>query len=224
MKKAIWKNLSEPQRRDILKRPTAGVAEAAQSVRSILDDIRANGDSAVRAYTQKFDKYDPAPLFLSPAEIAAAAPEPELRLAIDFAYANIRRFHEQQGYRPYSIEVLPGVTCSRKTVPIGKVGLYVPGGTATLFSAALMLGAPSQIAGNPERILCTPGRDGKIHPAILYAARLCGIEKIARIGGAQAIGALAYGTDTMPAVDKILGPGNMYVTLAKGMVAQEAGG
>ena len=228
MKTIDWAALSEMQKQEALKRPAAGAAQDAEAaVRDILRQVRADGDAAIRRLTQRFDGYDPEPLFLpeDAIEQAGAALDPALRRAIDAAYASIRRFHEQQGYRPYEIETQPGLACTRMVVPVQRVGLYIPGGTAPLFSTVLMLGVPSQLAGNGTRILCTPGnRDGAVHPAILYAARLCGIARVARVGGAQAIAAMACGTASIDAVDKIFGPGNIYVTLAKTMAAQEPGG
>jgi histidinol dehydrogenase len=228
MKVIIWKDLTEDQRRAALQRPaSAHATEAEASVRAILDDVKKRGDGAVRDYTKKFDGYDPEPVFVSEAEIARAESrlDQALAAAIRAAYKNIMAFHKRQGYATYELETMPGLTCSRAAVPVERVGLYIPGGTAPLLSTALMLGVPSQIAGNPQRILCTPAdKKGAVHPAILFAATLCGIGKIARIGGAQAIAALAYGTQTVSAADKIFGPGNIYVTLAKAMAAQEAGG
>ena len=227
MKKFFWNELSLAERKAVLSRPAAATdPEKVAAVRAILDHVCQKGDEAICGYTRRFDGYDPEPLLLSDAERSPADTLPDsLRRAIDAAYANICRFHEKQGYQSFSIETLPGLACARHVVPVEKIGLYIPGGTAPLLSTVLMLGVPSQIAGNPQRILFTPGdRQGRIHPAILYAARLCGIDRIARVGGAQAIAAMAYGTQTLPAVDKIFGPGNAYVTLAKTMVAQEPGG
>ena len=227
MNRYIWTELNDEERRALLRRPAAQSSpEAAASVRGILDDVRRDGGNAVRALTQKFDGFDPEPLFVEQKLFDLAEEEigPDLCEAIALAYKNIRRFHRQQGTRGYAMETMPGLTCARNVVPVQRIGLYIPGGTAPLLSTVLMLGVPSQIAGCPDRLLCTPGdRSGNVHPAILYAARLCGIEKIARIGGAQAIAGMAYGSFGTP-VDKIFGPGNLYVTLAKQQVAQEIGG
>lgn len=228
MRKIIWKSLSNSERQAILKRPISAIAgNLYDQVREILNDIRAKGDLSVRAYTQKFDHYDPDPLFVPPVDIEQAKHKlsDKLRIAIDIAYQNIARFHAEQGYKAYQVETMPGLICKRLVSAIERVGLYIPGGSAPLFSTLLMLGIPSKIAGNKERVLCTPGdRKGVIHPAILYAASLCGIDKIARIGGAQAIGALAFGTDSIAPVAKIFGPGNIYVTAAKSLVSQDPGG
>ncbi len=223
MKTVIWKDLKEQERQRVLQRPASAAAgDAVRSVRTILDDVKTRGDRAIREYTQRFDGFDPDPLYV---EDIDASIDPGLCDAMDAAYANIRRFHERQGYHAFATETMPGLSCERRVMPIGSVGLYVPGGTAPLLSTVLMLGVPSQIAGNPLRVLCTPGsRQGQVHPAILYAAKLCGIIRIARVGGAQAIAGLAYGTESLPAVNKIFGPGNIYVTLAKTLVAQESGG
>ena len=227
MKKLVWKDLGETERAAAMRRPAAAVSSAAlESVRDILRDVNEKGADAVRALTRRFDGYDPDPFFVDKMEIENAGERlaAPLRHAMQLAYANIRRFHRQQGYRPYTIEVLPGLTCARQVVPVQHVGLYIPGGTAPLLSTALMLGVPSQLAENPERILCTPaGRDGAVPATILFAAHLCGIDRIVRVGGAQAIAGLAYGVFGAPA-DKIFGPGNAYVTLAKQMAAQETGG
>jgi histidinol dehydrogenase len=227
MKKIIWSELSDQEKIFVLKRPESQSGnEIAASVRAILDDVRDNGDRAVRRLTQRFDRYDPLPLFVSKDEIEGATDSLDkgLRAAIDLAYANIRAFHAGQGYRPYAMKTMPGLHCARTVIPVQRVGIYIPGGTAPLFSAVLMQGIPSQLAGNPERLLCTPARSGQVHPAMLYAAKLCGIDAIARVGGAQAIAMMAYGTETVQPVDKIFGPGNAYVNLAKRMVAAEVGG
>ncbi len=228
MRKLVWKDLSDAEKRGVLKRPAAERAlEVEGAVRVILDDVRVRGDDSLRDYTKKFDGYDPKPLFVSEAEIDAAEDGvgSDLAAAVHAAYANIRAFHAGQGYKSYEVETMPGLKCARVATAIQTVGLYIPGGTAPLFSTVLMLGVPSQIAGCARRVLCTPAnKQGQVHPAILYAARLCGITEVARVGGAQAIAALAYGTESIPAADKIFGPGNIYVTIAKSMAAQEAGG
>ena len=215
-------------RRSLLLRPAAQNNQAAEDiVKNILNDIRSEGDTALRRITQKFDGFDPWPVLVDEKQIETSEQklEPSLRQAMDRAYANIKSFHARQGYQPYAMETIPGLTCERLVTGIDKVGLYVPGGTAPLLSTALMLGVPAQLAGVAQSILCTPGKaKGEIHPAILYAAKLCGIRRVARVGGAQAIAAMAFGTESIPAVDKIFGPGNIYVTLAKILAAKETNG
>ncbi len=213
------------QAAELLARPTTTDAFARrEKVASMLAAVQADGDTAVRRFSAQFDGFVPEALEISPAEIAAAeslVPQ-ELQAAIRQAYANIRAFHEVQREQLPPVETLPGVLCWRKSLPIERVGLYVPGGTAPLFSTVLMLGVPAQIAGCQEIILCTPPRrDGSVHPAMLFAAQLCGIRRVFRLGGVQAIGAMAYGTATVPKVWKIFGPGNTWVTIAKQLVSLE---
>ena len=211
-----WENL--------LKRPVQEEKKMAALVEPILQEVKKGGDEALIRFNRKFDGYDSPKLEVTKEEIdqAEATVSRELKLAILLAKDNIARFHEAQKQDELSIETAPGVICSRKSVPIEKVGLYIPGGTAPLFSTVLMLGVPAGIAGCGEVILCTPpGKQGEIHPAILYTARLVGIDKIIKTGGAQAIAAMAYGTATVPQVYKIFGPGNQYVTMAKQLVNAE---
>lgn len=209
---------------DILRRPTMAAADLDKTVGSVLADIEQQGDAAVRKYTERFDGVRLDDFRVSKTEIAAAreALSPELKEAIQLAKKNIETFHGQQWETVEAVETMPGVRCWRKSVPIEKVGLYIPGGTAPLFSAVLMLGVPASIAGCRERILCTPpDKNGKVNPAILYTAELVGITQIFKIGGAQAIGAMTYGTATVPSVYKIFGPGNQYVTAAKQLVSRQ---
>lgn len=193
-------------------------------MRKILEKVKDKGDRAVRAYTRTFDGVSVKKLEVTPREMKAALRDVDdaLRESIQLAYHNIRRFHEAQ-VRPVEVlETMPGVTCWRKAVPVEKVGLYIPGGTAPLFSTILMLGVPAAIAGCREVVLCSPPRkDGTLHPAILYTASLVGITRIYKCGGVQAIGAMAYGTDTIPRVYKIFGPGNQYVTCAKQLIQHD---
>ncbi|RFM28981.1 histidinol dehydrogenase [Deminuibacter soli] len=208
----------------LVQRPVMDTTQLQQTVKDILADVRANGDEAVKRYTSRFDGVTLDNLLLQPGEIAAAiAAVPEqLKQAIETAATNIRRFHNKQTAAVEVIETMPGVQCWRKSVGIEKVGLYIPGGTAPLFSTILMLGIPAQIAGCKEVVLCTPpGKDGKLHPAIVYAAQLVGITCIAKTGGVQAIAAMAYGTESIPQAYKIFGPGNQYVTCAKQLIQQE---
>lgn len=194
------------------------------SVRNILNRVKKSGDEALRALSREFDKIEIAQLEVTTASIAgapSALPE-SLTRAIQTAARNIRRFHESQKRDTLTVETMPGVVCWRRGVPIDKVGIYIPGGSAPLFSTVLMLAIPAQLAGCREIVLCSPpSAGGTIHPAILYAASITGVTRIFQVGGAQAIGAFAYGTETIPAVHKIFGPGNQYVTKAKQIVNQE---
>jgi histidinol dehydrogenase len=208
----------------LLKRPANDTAPLERSVSRILKAVRSKGDTAVRKYTLEFDKARLRKLEVSPKEIklAAAGLAPELKEAILQAAENIRKFHSLQKQGGEELETMPGVFCKRKAVAIENVGLYIPGGSAPLFSTILMLGIPAVIAGCKNIILCSPpSADGTLHPAILFAADAVGIKKIYKTGGVQAIGAMAYGTASIPKVDKIFGPGNQYVTLAKQMVQQD---
>lgn len=207
---------------DILKRPAINTESLQESVLKILTDIRLKGDDAVFEYEEKFDKVRLNSLEVSEKEISEAEKEvsSELKAAITLAYRNIYKFHSAQIFKGERITTMPGVTCWQKAVPIEKIGLYIPGGTAPLFSTVLMLATPAKIAGCKEIVLCTPpDKKGKIHPAILYAAKTAGIKRIFKTGGVQAIGAMAYGTESIPKVYKIFGPGNRYVTAAKQQVS-----
>ena len=209
---------------EILKRPTQSLADIEQKVIPILEDVKQRGDEALKFYAQKFDNVELTELSVSAKEIEEALTlvSEELKQAIEVAYSNIFKFHQQQQTKVEVIETTEGVHCWRKSVGIEKVGLYIPGGTAPLFSTVLMLAIPAKIADCKEIILCTPpNAAGKIHPAILYSANLCGIKKIYKVGGGQAIAAMAYGTETIPQVYKIFGPGNQYVTAAKQLVNKD---
>lgn len=207
----------------LLERPAMEVQQLDEIVSAVLQDIQENGDAAVTKYTSQFDGVDLKQFLVSEEEIEAAklaVPE-DLKAAIQVAKTNIEAFHRQQRSTVEIVETMPGVKCWRKSIGIQKVGLYVPGGTAPLFSSVLMLGVPAMIAGCQEIVLCSPpAKDGGLHPAIIYAADLVGVHKIFKIGGIQAIGAMAYGTQTVPQVYKIFGPGNQYVTAAKQMVSR----
>jgi histidinol dehydrogenase len=208
----------------LLARPVMNLQEIEKIVAPVLQQVKLTGNQAVKAYTLQFDKVELTDLQVSPAEIQEAQHlvNPALKEAIALAATNIEKFHRAQESAVQKIETQPGVLCWRKNVAIEKVGLYIPGGTAPLFSTVLMLGIPAKIAGCKEVILCTPaGRSGKVHPAILYTADMLGIKKIFKAGGAQAIAAMAYGTETIPAVYKIFGPGNQYVTAAKQLINKE---
>lgn len=203
---------------DLLRRPTLNTATLRETVLDVLERVRTEGDKAVIEYEGKFDHVHLDNLTVSEEEFAEAekAVSIELKAAIMLAFNNIRKFHEAQKFESKPINTLPGVTCWQKAVAIEKVGLYIPGGTAPLFSTVLMLATPAQIAGCKEIVLCTPpNREGKIHPAILYAAKIAGVSRVFKAGGVQAIGAMAYGTSSVPKVYKIFGPGNQYVMAAK---------
>ena len=205
----------------ILQRPVMDHAALEETVAVVLKEIQGRGDAAVLEYTERFDKVRPTNIQVSQEEIdeANAALSDELKEAIQVAAANIERFHSSQQLEVKVVETMPGVECWRKNVGIEKVGLYIPGGTAPLFSTVLMLGIPAKLANCKEIVLCSPPtHKGSIHPAIIYSAHLVGITKIFKIGGVQAIGAMAYGTDSVPQVYKIFGPGNQYVTAAKQLV------
>ena len=203
----------------LLTRPAQDSREIERKVSPILEQVKTQGDEALRQLALKFDKIELTEFSFLQSEIDAAADQldEELKAAIHQAYQNIRTFHQAQLQSVKKIETMPGVTCWRKSVGIEKVGIYIPGGTAPLFSTVLMLGIPAQLAGCKEIVLCTPSN----HPAILYAAKLVGVTKAFRLGGAQAIGAMAFGTETVPKVYKIFGPGNQYVTAAKMLVSKE---
>lgn len=204
----------------ICKRSVRNAEDLEPVVAGIFDGVRRDGDRALIEMTQRFDKVDLKSIELDKKKLEALADRtpPALKRAIDTAYGNIRRFHEAQaaGLRRVEVETMPGVRCWREPRPISKAGLYVPGGSAPLFSTVLMLGVPTQLAGCDEVVICTPpGPDGSVDPAICYAARKTGVTKVFRVGGAQAVAAMACGTGTVPMVDKIFGPGNSYVTAAK---------
>lgn len=206
----------------LLARPALEAESVASVVAEIIEDVRLHGDSALLAYAERFDhaRLESLTIPRSAMEDAKGSLDEKLRTAIDRAKRNIERFHVAQRPRDEQVETEPGVYCWRKSIPLETVGIYVPGGSAPLFSTVLMLGIPAQLAGCKHVVLATPPRhDGTIHPAILYAASLSGVTKIVAAGGAQAIAALAYGTETVPAVDKIFGPGNRFVTEAKQQVS-----
>ncbi len=216
-------NPSRSEWPDIIKRPVMDTQVIYKKVTQVMQEVQRNGDAALRKYTQQFDGVEISDLLVTDAEMEnalAMAPD-ELKTAIQQAAGNIRTFHAKQIIHVEKTETMPGVVCWRKSVGIEKVGLYIPGGTAPLFSTVLMLGIPAQLAGCKEVILCTPPqKDGSIHPAVLYAAYTTGITKIIKSGGAQAIAAMAFGTESVPRVYKIFGPGNQYVTAAKQYVQQ----
>ncbi|HEX7691228.1 MAG TPA: histidinol dehydrogenase, partial [Sediminibacterium sp.] len=208
----------------LLSRPSLNNTHLREKVQQVLGQVKQNGDDAVRNYTKQFDGVDLSSSAITRQAIDAAEHSlaDDLQKAIQQAAANIRLFHEKQLASPEMIETMPGIQCWRRPVGIEKVGLYIPGGSAPLFSTILMLAIPAAIAGCKEVVLCSPpGKDGKLHPAILYAARLTGITRVYAIGGVQAIAAMAYGTETVPQVYKIFGPGNQYVTCAKQMVQEQ---
>lgn len=210
----IWK--------EILQRPAIETGALFGTVSKVLDDVRLNGDEALRRYELEFDHVSLEKLNVEDGEFYEAVnyiPE-DLKKAIDVAYSNIHKFHSAQRFEEIKVETSPGVTCIQRSVPISKVGLYIPGGTAPLFSTVLMLAIPAKIAGCSEIVLCSPpDRNGKINPYILYAARIAGVTNVYKVGGAQAVAAMAYGTESVLKVDKIFGPGNQYVVAAKQLVS-----
>ncbi len=210
---------------ELLRRPTYEASHLNATVAEVLAQVKAEGDKAVREYEARFDKVELDALAVTEDEMqeAEALVSEELKASLTLAHDNIRKFHAAQEFRGVRVEVTPGVECWQKAVPIQKVGLYIPGGTAPLFSTVLMLATPARIAGCKEIVLCTPpNRQGKVHPAILVAARIAGVSQVFKIGGVQAIGAMAYGTETVPRVYKIFGPGNQYVMCAKQQVSLHA--
>jgi len=223
-----WQSLDGPGRRDALRRPQFQLEPHVQRlVREVIERVRKGGDAAVREFTERFDKVWLESSAVTPAEFAAARRllTPAQIDTLERAIVNLERFHERQVLKPFALETEPGVRCEELIRPIAAVGLYVPAGTAPLPSTVLMLGVPARLAGCVTRVLCTPPLPGgHAHPAVLTAAKLCGIETVFKVGGAQAIAALAYGTETIPRVDKIFGPGNAWVTAAKALVAQDAEG
>lgn len=208
--------------KEILQRPAIETGALFGTVSKVLDDVRLNGDEALRRYELEFDHVSLEKLNVEDGEFYEAVnyiPE-DLKKAIDVAYSNIHKFHSAQRFEEIKVETSPGVTCIQRSVPISKVGLYIPGGTAPLFSTVLMLAIPAKIAGCSEIVLCSPpDRNGKINPYILYAARIAGVTNAYKVGGAQAVAAMAYGTESVPKVDKIFGPGNQYVVAAKQLVS-----
>lgn len=221
----MMKVIRYPERAEwtsLLERPHIDMTALYATVNTVLADVRTRGDQAVLDYEEKFDRVRLSSLQVTEAEMEAAEqliPE-ELKDALQQAERNIATFHEAQRFQGKKIETAPGVVCWQKAVPIEKVGLYIPGGTAPLFSTVLMLAVPARLAGCREIVLCTPpDREGRVNPAILYAARLAGVHRIFKAGGVQAIGAMAYGTETVPKVYKIFGPGNQYVMAAKQQVS-----
>lgn len=208
--------------KEILQRPAIETGALFGTVSKVLDDVRLNGDEALRRYELEFDHVSLEKLNVEDGEFYEAVnyiPE-DLKKAIDVAYSNIHKFHSAQRFEEIKVETSPGVTCIQRSVPISKVGLYIPGGTAPLFSTVLMLAIPAKIAGCSEIVLCSPpDRNGKINPYILYAARIAGVTNVYKVGGAQAVAAMAYGTESVPKVDKIFGPGNQYVVAAKQLVS-----
>jgi histidinol dehydrogenase len=228
MRIQVWKSLSVAERQSALRRPAqSDAAHVTAAARGIIDAVRRDGDAAVLALTEKFDRVRPASLRVTAGEFEAAerALTAAQTAAIERAIANVRQFHAAQAAAPLRVETAPGVVCERFSVPLRAVGLYVPAGSAPLPSSAIMLAVPAAIAACPVRVMCTPpAHDGAVNDAVLVAARRSGIEQIFKVGGAQAIAAMAYGTATIPKCDKVFGPGNAFVTAAKMLVAQDPDG
>lgn len=221
MKTLVWQSLSDPQQDTVLQRPavTEG-ANITAAVTSVINTVKQDGDAGVLALTEKFDKVKPDSIRVSAAEIDAASERlsEKMKAALQQAYSNISKFHKAQKPLPIKVETQPGVVCEQITMPVNKVGLYIPGGSAPLPSTVLMLGIPAQIAGCHKVVLCSPP---PIADEILYVAKLCKVDEVYNIGGAQAIAAMAYGTESVSKVDKIFGPGNAYVTEAKRQVSND---
>jgi histidinol dehydrogenase len=223
-----WNSLDEAGRRDALARPGRGArSQVARLARDVIAQVRQGGDEALRLLTRRFDAVELRSFAVDPAEFEDARSRMSAGqiAALQHAIANVQRYHHAQEPRPLLLETETGVRCEQIIRPIQSVGLYVPAGTAPLPSAVIMLGVPARLAGCPTRILCTPPqKDGRVHPAVLTAAALCGIDQVFKVGGAQAIAALAFGTESIPRVDKIFGPGNAWVTAAKALVAADPEG
>ena len=218
----IDKYPKEEQWNSLLQRPALNVSGLYDNVQNVLDKVRSEGDKALFEYESLFDKVTLSSLSVSEDELtnAASLVSEELKKAINIAADNISKFHSSQKQEFKKVETTPGVTCWQKAVPISSVGLYIPGGSAPLFSTVLMLAIPAKIAGCSEIVLCTPpDKNGNINPAILYAAQVAGVNRFFKLGGSQAIAAMAYGTESVPKVSKIFGPGNPYVTAAKQIVS-----
>jgi histidinol dehydrogenase len=220
MKKYIYPKKEDWQ--EIIQRPHLDLSILNQTVAQVLQDVKENGDKAVKNYEEKFDHVSLSSLAVTAEEMQESEQliTPELKNALLLAHQNIKKFHESQIFLRKKVETAKGVTCWQKSVPIEKVGLYIPGGTAPLFSTVLMLATPAKIAGCKDIVLCTPpNAEGKVNPAILMAAKIAGVNKIYKVGGVQAIGTMAYGTESIPRVYKIFGPGNQYVMAAKQQVS-----
>ncbi|MWN30911.1 histidinol dehydrogenase [Gilliamella sp. Pra-s65] len=224
MKLSYWQQCTDDQRKILLTRPAINASDSiSKAVADILAQVKQHGDEALKALSNKFDKVQIEQIKLTKEEIKTAANRvnPELKQAMQLAVANIKKFHQAQAYQSITVETMPGVKCQLVTRPIDSVGLYIPGGSAPLLSTVLMLATPAKIAGCRQVILCSPP---PIADEILYAAQLCGVSEVYQLGGAQAIGAMALGTESVPKVDKIFGPGNAYVTEAKRQVSQRLDG
>ncbi|WP_185851747.1 histidinol dehydrogenase [Blattabacterium cuenoti] len=220
----VYSYPSKKKWRNIIKRPARNVDQLTEIVLSIINNVKLYGDVALKTYTKKYDHFNLKCIQVTEEDIDKSNLKISncLKKSIHIAYENILRFHKEQIHEESKIEVSPGVICWRKSIPIEKIGLYIPGGSAPLLSTILMLGIPSKLAGCEDIVLCTPpNKNGKINPSILYTAKYVGIKKIYKIGGAQAIAAMAYGTESVPSVYKIFGPGNSYVTIAKQIVSQK---
>jgi len=220
----IYKYPDSKEWSKLSKRPAIETGDLEKKVKKILEKVKKNGDKALKKYAKEFDGIKLKSLLVTDKEIVVAEYliTEDLKIAIQQAKKNIETFHAAQQYAINKIETMPGVQCWRKSVGIEKIGLYIPGGSAPLFSTVLMLAVPAKLAGCKEIVLCTPpSKDGTIHPAILYTANLCGIDKIFKVGGAQAVAAMAFGTESIPDVFKIFGPGNQFVTMAKLLIQQQ---
>lgn len=225
MKTYLSKSLSDQKLARLFTRPAGDDAKVAEVVNSILKEIKTKGDKSVIGYAQKYDGLKKQRILIGKEEIESAAKQidPNLKQAIDIAARNIKKFHSYQRPKSYSIDTIPGVRCERKYLPIENVGLYIPGGSAVLFSTMLMLGIPAKLAGCRRIVVCSPVKE-KMQPALAYATLLVGVDEFYNIGGAQAIGMMAYGTESVSKVDKIFGPGNQFVTAAKTLISNDSKG
>ncbi|OHX65759.1 histidinol dehydrogenase [Flammeovirga pacifica] len=220
----VYKNPERSEWNDLLQRPAMRIEEIEKQVTPILKTVQKDGDSALRAFSRQFDGAEVDSITVSEKEFeeAISLVDDELKASIDIAIENVSKFHASQKTETLEVETMEGINCWRKSVPIQKVGLYIPGGSAPLFSTVIMIGAPAIIAGCQEVCLCTPpNKEGNIHPAILYTAQKIGLKNVYKVGGAQAIAAMTFGTETIPSVSKIFGPGNQYVTAAKQLATKE---
>lgn len=226
MKTYYYKNLSDQELKSLLRRPSINLSKTIDIVKPIVDDIKRKGDAVLLQYAKRYDNFSGKTLLVDEKEIQKSERflSPAIKRAIDIAASNIEKFHEKQIPGKYAVQTINGVKCSRKSIPIQNVGLYIPGGSAVLVSTMLMLGIPAKIAGCNRIVVCSPAKNGKIEQSLLYAAKKCGVKEFYKVGGAHAIASLAYGTKKIKKVDKIFGPGNQFVTAAKALVSTDLNG
>ncbi|MEW6195994.1 MAG: histidinol dehydrogenase [Bacteroidota bacterium] len=226
MKTYYYKNLSDQKLKSLLRRPSINLSKTIDIVKPIVDDIKRKGDAVLLQYAKRYDNFSGKTLLVDEKEIQKSERflSPAIKRAIDIAASNIQKFHKKQIPGKYAVQTINGVKCSRKSIPIQNVGLYIPGGSAVLVSTMLMLGIPAKIAGCNRIVVCSPAKNGKIEQSLLYAAKKCGVKEFYKVGGAHAIASLAYGTKKIKKVDKIFGPGNQFVTVAKALVSTDLNG